>query len=136
MGWECNILSIQFMSNQITFIICYFRSYDNLIPIWYYFLTPIIAQSLDELHDIVCIAIRKGKYQNLFTDFVPLHCLFQVFFSLPPLIFDVKSLPRLRLEMNQTTLWVGHFKTISCHFFTNYIKNFHKTKVLTNILRY
>ena len=32
-------------------------------------------------------------------------------------------------------LWVGHFKIISGHFFTNYIKNFLKSKVLTNILR-
>ena len=32
-------------------------------------------------------------------------------------------------------LWVGHFKTISGHFSTNYIKNFYKSKLLTNILR-
>ena len=43
---------------------------------------------------------------------------------------------RLRLEMNQTTLWVRHFTTNYGHFSTNYIKNFHKTKVLMNILRY
>ena len=32
-------------------------------------------------------------------------------------------------------LWVGQFKTISGHFSTNYIKNFYKSKLLTNILR-
>ena len=32
-------------------------------------------------------------------------------------------------------LWVGHFKTISVHFSTNYINNFHKSIVLMNILR-
>ena len=32
-------------------------------------------------------------------------------------------------------LWVGHFKTISVHFSKNYIKNFHKSIVLMNILR-
>jgi hypothetical protein len=37
--------------------------------------------------------------------------------------------------MNQTTLWVGHFKTISGHFSTNYTKNFHKIKVQAVILR-
>ena len=37
--------------------------------------------------------------------------------------------------MNQTTLEVVHFKTVSCHFFTNYIKIFHRTEIETVILR-
>ena len=43
-----------------------------------------------------------------------------------------ENISRLRFEMNQTTIWVGHFKLISCRFPTNYTKNF---QVLTNILR-
>ena len=34
-----------------------------------------------------------------------------------------------------TKVWVGHVTTISGHFFANYIKIFHKTEVLTVILR-
>ena len=33
---------------------------------------------------------------------------------------------KLWSEMNQTTLGVGHFKTLSGHFFANYINSFHK----------
>ena len=37
--------------------------------------------------------------------------------------------------MNRTTLGVGHFKTVSGHFFANCINSFHKTEDLTVILR-
>ena len=36
--------------------------------------------------------------------------------------------------MKSTTQRVGYFKTISCHFFGNYINISHKTEVLTIIL--
>ena len=35
----------------------------------------------------------------------------------------------------ETTFWVGHFTTISGHFFSNYIYIFHKIEVLKIILR-
>ena len=37
-------------------------------------------------------------------------------------------------EMKMTKLWVGHFTTISGHFFTNYINSSNKAEVLTVIL--
>ena len=37
--------------------------------------------------------------------------------------------------MNRTTLGVGHFKTVSGHFFASCINSFHKTEDLTVILR-
>ena len=36
--------------------------------------------------------------------------------------------------MNRTTQGVGHFKTVSGHFFANCINSFHKTEDLTVIL--
>ena len=36
--------------------------------------------------------------------------------------------------MNLTKLWVGHFTTVSGHFFANYINSFQKTEVQTIIL--
>jgi hypothetical protein len=42
---------------------------------------------------------------------------------------------KLCLKMNQTTLGVGHFMTVSGDFFANYISNFHKTEGLMVILR-
>ena len=38
------------------------------------------------------------------------------------------------LKMKMTKLWMGYFMTISCHFFTNYNNNFHKTEDLKVIL--
>ena len=49
----------------------------------------------------------------------------------PVLLSDFK----LWSEMNRTTLGVGHFKTVSVHFFANCINSFHKTEDLTVILR-
>ena len=40
------------------------------------------------------------------------------------------------LKMKMTKLWVGYFMIISCHFFTNYINNFHKTEELKVVLVY
>ena len=45
------------------------------------------------------------------------------------------SIPKLWSEMNRTTLGVGHFKTVSGHFFASCINSFHKTEDLTVILR-
>ena len=42
---------------------------------------------------------------------------------------------KLWSEMNQTTLGVGHFKTVSGHVFANYINTFYKTEDLTVIWR-
>ena len=42
---------------------------------------------------------------------------------------------KLWSEMNRTTLGVGHFNTVSGHFFAKYIISFHKTEDLTIILR-
>ena len=42
---------------------------------------------------------------------------------------------KLWSEMNRTTLGVGHFKTVSGHFFASCINSFHKTEDLTVILR-
>ena len=36
--------------------------------------------------------------------------------------------------MNVTIVYVGHFTTISGHYFANFIKIFYKTKMLTVIL--
>ena len=40
------------------------------------------------------------------------------------------------LKMKMTKLWIGYFMTIYCHFFTNYINNFHKTEELKGVLVY
>ena len=42
---------------------------------------------------------------------------------------------KLWSEMNRTTLGVGHFKTVSGHFFDICINSFHKTEDLMVILR-
>ena len=50
-------------------------------------------------------------------------------------VFKVNYVLKLWSEMNQTRLEVGHFKTVSGHFFDNYINSLHKTEDLTVILR-
>ena len=45
-----------------------------------------------------------------------------------------KKVHKLWFEMKSTTQWVGYFKTISGHFFGNYINISHRTEVLTVIL--
>ena len=42
---------------------------------------------------------------------------------------------KLCFETKITKLGVGHFTSISGHFFTNYIDSFHKTEILTVILK-
>ena len=50
-------------------------------------------------------------------------------------IFLQNILTKDRSEMKRTRLWVGHFNTISGHFFANYINSFPKTEVLAVILK-
>ena len=47
---------------------------------------------------------------------------------------NYKPVTKEWLKMKMTKLWIGYFMTISCHFFTNYINNFHKTEDLRVIL--
>ena len=50
--------------------------------------------------------------------------------------FNLKIKPlKLCFETKMTKLGVGHFTSISGHFFTNYISSFHKSEVLTVILK-
>ena len=43
--------------------------------------------------------------------------------------------PKLCFETKSTKLEVGHFTSNSGHFLANYINSFHKTEVLTVILK-
>ena len=48
---------------------------------------------------------------------------------------DFISLTKLCFETKSTKLGIGHFTSISSQFFANYINRFHKTEVLTVILK-
>ena len=52
-----------------------------------------------------------------------------------PSVFVQNHKKKAQLTHQNLKLINGHFTTISGHFFANYINNFHKTEVLTVILR-
>ena len=61
---------------------------------------------------------------------------FLIFSSLMILMVQTKSKDvKVCSEIKETTFQVGHFTTISGHSIANYINIFHKTEVLTVILR-
>ena len=121
----CNFESTNFSRNWVClFFLCTVNVNDNIHFRWK--VRTFVVTEFVNLMNTTLIWQALRKFQSLSKFLRTSNMIkYKGFFA---------TLAKLWSEMNETTLGVGHFKTVSGHFFASYINIFHKTEVLTVIL--